>query len=146
MRITIPLYVLAYVKTTSKNYDSVGYRIECAIADALAEQYPDHVHVIHNGILVGVLGGYTARKHLPKRATYQNALRYNVAYTPTVFCTVCNKIQRVALCHRIPRVVGGALHTDNLYIACSYCNSHTSDTIDDDVRNALTAYTLTIEL
>jgi hypothetical protein len=146
MRITIPLYLLAYIKTTSKAYDSVGYRIEHAIQDALSEQYSDPVHVIHAGVLVGVVGGYTARKHLPKRATQQNALRYNVAYTPTVFCTTCNKIQRVALCHRIPRVVGGALHTDNLYVACAYCNSHTSDTIDDDVRNALAPYTLTIEL
>lgn len=147
MKTSIPLWILSYIKTSSKNYDGVGYQLQSAIHDACIQAYGDDIqHVFYDGVCVGVVGGASGGKHLPKRSTAENCKRYGIDYVSHVFCSVCNKQQRVALCHKIPRVCFGALHHDNLYLDCAICNSHVSDTLDDTVKQALAQFTITIEL
>lgn len=147
MKVKLPLYILAYIKTTSKQYDGVGYMLQTKIYDALSNQYGDDVHYVFDGdVCIGAIGGKSGGKHLPKRSTKENCTRYGIDYVSHVYCKQCECLQRVALCHKIPRCCFGALVSENLYLDCSVCNSHTSDTLDEVVKDALSLLTFTIEL
>ncbi len=146
MRYVLPMHIISYIKTSSKAYDDIGYKIATSIYDAVHDTYTDPIHVYSDDVCIGVFGGVTAGKHLPKRSTKENCVRYGIQYVAAVYCKTCNKLQKTALCHKIPRSAYGALHKDNLYLDCSICNAHTSDTLDSDVALALAQFTITLDL
>lgn len=142
----IPLILINRLVQRASNFDVLGNYLEHHVYEAFTRKYPNEIIIVDNhDVIVGSFGGATSFSHLPHRSVVDNAKRYGLDDRISPTCSLCG-CEKLAICHRIPRVYGGNLSPHNLYLDCSLCNAKQRDVLTPTQIIALLPYHVDVPL
>jgi hypothetical protein len=141
----IPLILVNRLLNGGGAFDALSMYLTDAIITDFNKRYHDVILLEHNGLIAGSIGGDTSFKHLPHRGVYDNCKRFGLDLPERPKCINCGG-DKLAICHKIPRIFGGNLTPFNLYVDCSKCNSLQRDVLTPQQILLLLPYSVNVDL